>query len=213
MAEFPALPLFTDAFMADCGHLNDAERGRYILLLMVMWRTPGCRAPDDDAWLAKRFHRTVADVQSEVRPIISEFCKSDGNWIKQKRLSREFLFVTRQSRKQSVRAKSRWNKEKNNAVADATSGIAPTPTPTPTIEDKKDAADAATDEVRLFQRGKAVLGPAAGGLISKLLKAKGNPALAIAAIEVASTKQNPREYIGAMVRGIDQTGMPQGAII
>jgi len=55
-------------------------------------------------------------------------------------------------------------------------------------------------EVELFRRGKAVLGSSAGGLIKNLLKAKGGKvALARAAIEQASTKQDPREFIGRIV--------------
>lgn len=65
-------------------------------------------------------------------------------------------------------------------------------------------------EVELFRRGKEVLGPAAGGMIARLLKAKGRPELARAAIEMASVKENPREYIGAIIRGIEQ---PHGSSI
>jgi hypothetical protein len=70
---------------------------------------------------------------------------------------------------------------------------------------RKNAADAAptrTEEADLFHRGKEVLGDSAGGLIKNLIKAKaGNIALARAAIETASTKQDPREYIAACIRG------------
>ena len=56
-------------------------------------------------------------------------------------------------------------------------------------------------EAELFARGKEVLGNNAGGLIAKLLKAKeSDVALARAAIETASTKQDPREYIGKVLR-------------
>lgn len=77
-----------------------------------------------------------------------------------------------------------------------------------TEPEKKDAADAAPNlERELFDRGKAVLGQQAGGLIAKLLKSKKNDvALARAAIETASTKQNPREYVGAVISG----GLPSG---
>ena len=70
-------------------------------------------------------------------------------------------------------------------------------------QEKKDAATAAHDpEVELFRRGRQVLGKQAGGLISKLLAAKQkNIALARAAIEQASTKDNPREYIGRIING------------
>jgi hypothetical protein len=68
---------------------------------------------------------------------------------------------------------------------------------------KLDAAPAALDpEAELFRRGREVLGKQAGGMISKLLTAKSkNIALARAAIEQASTKSDPREYIGAIIRG------------
>lgn len=57
-------------------------------------------------------------------------------------------------------------------------------------------------EKELFDRGKAVLGQGAGGLIVNLLRSKaGDLALARAAIETASTKQSPREYIGGVIKG------------
>lgn len=75
---------------------------------------------------------------------------------------------------------------------------------------KKDGAQAdapisgrAKQEKDLFDRGKEVLGPKAGGLIKKLLVAKqNNIAEARAAIEHASMKSSPSEYIGAVLRGV-----------
>lgn len=62
--------------------------------------------------------------------------------------------------------------------------------------------DPAIPEREYFMRGREVLGKGAGGLIGKLLKAKGgNVALARAAIEQASQKQNPTEYVAAICRG------------
>jgi hypothetical protein len=61
----------------------------------------------------------------------------------------------------------------------------------------------------LFRKGKEVLGKQAGGLISQLLTAKQkNVAHARAAIEQASTKSDPREYIGAVIRGPKASGEP-----
>ncbi len=46
-----------------------------------------------------------------------------------------------------------------------------------------------------------ILGAEAGGLIKKVLKAKdGSVPLARAAIETAATKNDPREYIGGVIR-------------
>lgn len=127
MAEFPALPLFTDAILADCSHLSDAEMGRYIRILMLMWRAPNCRIPNDEVWLARKFGRTVEIYAKEIKPLLKEFCKSTGNWYTQKRLMKEFKYVRGTSKKQSVRAKARWNNDK-----DSCRGNAPTPHPTHT---------------------------------------------------------------------------------
>lgn len=53
MAEFPALPVFTDAFISDTTHLTAAQTGAYFMLLMMAWRTKGNCLPDDDGKLAR----------------------------------------------------------------------------------------------------------------------------------------------------------------
>lgn len=134
LAEFPALPLWTDAYLADTNHLTDAERGRYDLLLIHLWRAPNQRLPNDNAWLARKFQRSVEAIEIEIRPIVQEFCKVDGNWIYQKRLTAEWSYVKRLSNRGRENAKSRWQKEKDACEPDASqhaSGNAPTPTPTP----------------------------------------------------------------------------------
>ena len=112
MAEFPALPLWTDAHLADTSHLSDAEQGRYLLMLMAMWRAPGCRLPNDDIWLARKFRRSVEDVLNELRPLIDEFCQCDGNWITQKRLNREYQRVSGACANQSKRGQMRWDRDR-----------------------------------------------------------------------------------------------------
>ncbi|WP_051003013.1 hypothetical protein [Bradyrhizobium elkanii] len=65
-------------------------------------------------------------------------------------------------------------------------------------------------EIELFRRGKEILGQNAGGMIRQLLTAKGGKTpLARAAIEQASTKENPREYIGAIIRGQAENDKPR----
>lgn len=79
-------------------------------------------------------------------------------------------------------------------------------------EDKKDSeanasgaaapSDPAIPEREYFERGRKVLGPKSGAMIANLLKAKGrNVALARAALEQASQKDNPIEYVAAICRG------------
>jgi hypothetical protein len=58
-----------------------------------------------------------------------------------------------------------------------------------------------SDDSDLFRRGKEVLGKTAGGMVKKLLTAKGGKVnLARAAIETAASKNDPREYIGGIIK-------------
>lgn len=77
MAEFPALPLFTDAYLADTRHLNTEEHGAYLLLMMEAWRRPECSLPDDDRLLA-RLAGLPLDRWQEVRPVVMQFWRRDG---------------------------------------------------------------------------------------------------------------------------------------
>jgi len=89
MAEFPALPIFTDAFIADTLHLNAAQTGAYFMLLMVAWRTKECALPDDDNRLAAfaRMEKRAWMVNREI--LLGFFHKGeDGLW-RQKRLTDE----------------------------------------------------------------------------------------------------------------------------
>lgn len=59
-----------------------------------------------------------------------------------------------------------------------------------------------TSEFELFQRGKQVFGKNAGGLIVRIKRYKrGNIALTRALIEIASTKHDPRVWIGRVLAG------------
>lgn len=130
MAQFPSLPLFTDAITADCHHLSDDEFGLYMRILIVMWRSPGCRIPAKAEWLERRFKKEI----DAIEPILSEFCHTDGNFWTQGRLVDEMEWVKKNSKRQSVRSKSRWNKDKNKSRGNADvqeSGNAPIPHPTP----------------------------------------------------------------------------------
>lgn len=62
-------------------------------------------------------------------------------------------------------------------------------------------------QARYFHRVTEVLGPSGRSLGAKLLKAKGDVVtLAESALVLASGKANPREYIGAIIRGGDPPG-------
>lgn len=55
-------------------------------------------------------------------------------------------------------------------------------------------------EKRYFDEGKKLLGKTAGGLLKKLLDAKGSALLAHEVLDEASHKQDPKEWIGAVLR-------------
>jgi hypothetical protein len=70
-------------------------------------------------------------------------------------------------------------------------------------------ADPAIPEREYFLRGREVLGNKSGAMIANLLKAKGkNVALARAALEEASQKQSPMEYVAAICRGPPVSAKP-----
>ncbi len=121
VAQFPALPLWIDAYLGDTPPVSAAtwrHHGIYLLLLMRAWLVPGCRIPDDDAWLSLHMGCTQEEVESAIRPVLKTYFKSDGKWLRQKRLSKERKYVARQSVLQRGRAKSMWNKKKGISRGD-----------------------------------------------------------------------------------------------
>lgn len=61
--------------------------------------------------------------------------------------------------------------------------------------------DKPNPEAELYRRGKEILGSSAGGFIKRLLQAKGGSIpQARAVVETASEKNDPREYIGGVIR-------------
>lgn len=85
MAEFPALPFYTDAYLADTRHLTTEEHGAYLLLLMCAWRTRGCALKDDDRFLARTAGVSPRKWQ-RLRPVLEDFFEcADGLW-RQKKL-------------------------------------------------------------------------------------------------------------------------------
>lgn len=117
MAEFPALNLYTDAFMADTSHLGALETGAYMALLMASWRIEDGGLPDDDVMLA-RMARCTPREWKRVRQLVMPFwtmCQ-DAKW-RQKRLEIERETAREKSQSAGRAAKARWLK--NNKLGDA----------------------------------------------------------------------------------------------
>lgn len=109
MADFPALPLWTDAFLADTNNLSTEETGAYLLLLMSAWRTSTCTLPDNDIQLA-RMARVGRKKWARIRPVMMQFFDvSDGVWY-QKRLLKERDRVAKKRNKCVDAANRRWNR-------------------------------------------------------------------------------------------------------
>lgn len=166
MSAFPSLPLFTDAFIADTVHLNAQETGAYLMLLMVAWRTPECRLPDDDARLC-RWARVDPRTWGRIKPKVMEFWRlADGHWT-QKRLTQERDIVSKRAEaartngRHGGRPKSlKIHDQKNRAgSAGLTQAKAPSPSPSPIAAS---AANEAVDQRGENDRLEAALREAAG---------------------------------------------------
>lgn len=115
MAEFPALTLWTDAYLSDTRHLSTVEHGAYLLLLMEAWRRPHCDLPDDDTILA-RLSGLSAKEWAKIKPVVMAFWTRDGRsktW-SQKRLFQERSKARVRSKSASDNSSKRWNKTKKS---------------------------------------------------------------------------------------------------
>lgn len=193
----PKMPIHIGDLLRDTGHLRALLFGAYMLLLFHHWSTGAL--PDDDDQLSAIARLTQAEWR-KARPILIKLF--DEGWRHGRveyelEKARNISEAAREAGKASGRSRS--VKQSLNGRSSSVE-----PTLEPSNHSKKDAAVAAPPdpEVELFRRGREVLGKQSGGLISKLLTAKQkNIALARAAIEQASTKSDPREYIGRIING------------
>lgn len=180
------MPLYVGDYLADTAHFSTIEHGAYLLLIMHYWRNGGL--PNDDEALRQIARLSRHQWQKAFSKIFSKF---EPGW-KHKRIEAELAKCLKLSEVNSANAKRRHSERTKFAGVSQTHSHSP----------REDAATPPSDEAELYARGKAVLGNNSGGLIARLLKSKkGSIALARAAIEQASTKQDPREYIGAVIRG------------
>ena len=69
----PYFPMYPTDFEADTSHLTLAEDGAYNRLLRLMWMTPGCSLPDDDAWVKRRMRVNQETFDEVVLVVIDEF--------------------------------------------------------------------------------------------------------------------------------------------
>jgi len=135
MAQFPSLPLFTDAYLADTTHLSTTEHGAYLLLLIVAWRSPDCGLPSNPRELQK-YSRLTPGQFNRIWPVLKDFFYEDNGRLFQGRLLDELETVKRLTIQRSNAGKAsalkRKKRDERALVRDANEKQAPTPTPTPT---------------------------------------------------------------------------------
>jgi uncharacterized protein YdaU (DUF1376 family) len=121
MAEYPALMLWTDAYLADAYHLTTEEHGAYFLMLMACWRTPECRLRDDDRFLARVTKSTHKRWVERLRPSMLRFWIVKNGYWTQKRLLKEREKAEVICAKRSRAANARWKDKslKHNGPGDA----------------------------------------------------------------------------------------------
>ena len=120
MARFPALPLWTDAYLADTPGPSPetwAHHGLYLILLMAAWRRPNCDLPDDDDWLRLQICGGNTKGLRNVRRILGMYWKKERSippedteyiWV-QSRLRNERFYITARSETQRRNVKKRWD--------------------------------------------------------------------------------------------------------
>ncbi len=209
----PWMPLYIADYLGDTTHLGAAEHGAYLLLIMHYWLTCGT-IPDDDRQLA-RIVRMAPGEWKRVRPIIQAFF---SNGWQHHRIDGEIAKANaKHERRQGAGkaggiAKAIAQQKPSNATdlleQCSSNALASSSQPERKIPEANASGPTQAELERdLFKRGRQVCGKASGGLIASLLKAKQHDvALARSVIEMASTKNDPREYVAASTRSTTQNG-------
>lgn len=164
MAEFPALPLWTDALVGDTYHLTPAEFGAYLRLLIAAWRTPDCAIPNEDIKLGrmvgdpKNWHRLKATV-------LSFWTLGEDGRYRQKRLLDERDYVSRCAERSAAGGRAKALKRKNRGSAKPllnecqTSAPTPIPIPIPTKQDSEPNGSSAVAPIPVDLKTR-IFGPA-----------------------------------------------------
>ena len=204
MAEFPALPLFTDAYLADTRHLTLEEHGLYMLMLMTAWRDRSCSLPADEREIC-RLLGVDPRRWRRVSPNVLALWNEENGRISQRRLAKERERCARSSAKNAENARARWLKK--NETGDANASLrarVPEPEPEPykerettsrppngganghDLEEKK--AEEVWDHVEWLQRRAKRSDRSVRSWLGKLVKEYGDP-IVLAALARCKTEK------------------------
>lgn len=140
----PYFPMYPADFEADTSHLTLEEDGAYNRLLRLMWMTPGCSLPDDDAWIARRMRADAATFQRVVLPVIAEFFRREKGRVFSPRLRKEAMLSEQahQRRVDAGRKGGSANKPLKTNEMDASNAKAKPKQPEPEPDIRKGEAKA-----------------------------------------------------------------------
>jgi len=147
MAEYPSLPLFTDAYLSDTRHLTTLQHGAYLLMLMTAWRSPDCCLPDDDIFLARvcgMDRRTWLNNKDVLLTFwqrsLNDNCDNSGasstgspTKLFQRRLSDERKYVEQVRNKNIAAGRASALKRQNRGSTSVQPNVNQTSTPIPTL--------------------------------------------------------------------------------
>jgi uncharacterized protein YdaU (DUF1376 family) len=106
----PWMPLYIADYLADTAHLNAAEHGAYLLLIMHYWRTGGL--PEDETKLA-RIARMTSRQWSHSRDLLRSFF--GDHWC-HKRIDMEIAQAIEKTERRSANAHAMHERRRANAL-------------------------------------------------------------------------------------------------
>ena len=130
MADYPAMPFWTDAYLADTTHLTLEEHGAYLKLLIAAWRRRDCRLPEDDRFLAKTLGVSGRKWRALKGQVLAFWTRDDDGYLYQKKqkLIRENLERDRQQKRNAAHKSNEAQALKRNTLSD-TAASEPRTTP------------------------------------------------------------------------------------
>lgn len=218
-------PKYTGDYAQKTRHLSMLEHGAYTLLMDYYYSTEK-PIPANAPGLHRVCMAFAEEEQDAVQSILKQFFILQDDGYHNKRIDEEIVKKQEiaENRRKAAEKSHRSRKKpangganqgaKDPANAGANAGAnADTSTATATVVSKEDTltgqepppGDPPDDkppslDKLLFDLGREVLGSKAGGVVTKLKKAKGE-AGAYSVLEISRTKSNPMEYVQGAMRG------------
>lgn len=160
MAALPYMQLYVADYLADAAHLNAAQHGAYLLLLMNYWQR-GKALKNDDVRLAN-VARMTADEWERNRDLISEFFTvTDDEWMHD-RVERDLEAVSSKSTQAKAAGKASAERRLNRRSTDVERPLQRTLNHTDTDTDKEESRDTASvpdarpaEQLDLIEGGKS----------------------------------------------------------